>query len=240
MILKEEFKIELEDIGKENLFTNKALLRYLENIGADHSSEAGYGILDMNRTRLSWILLDWKVKIIKRVKYSKKLTVNTWSRGSKRVYSYRDFEIFDDENNKIAIATSKWALINIDTGKLEKIDKSITEKYYPEDMSVFEEKELDKLKEPKEYISSIHYKVNRADIDVNKHMHNLNYLDLAYEALPQEIYDDYEFNNIRITYKKEIKLNETVECKYSKIDNKHIIAIFSEDNSKLHAIVELS
>ncbi|MBQ3415646.1 MAG: hypothetical protein IJH39_09990 [Clostridia bacterium] len=242
MIFKEEFKIELEDIGKDKCFSNKALLKYLENIGADHSSQAGYGILDMERTKVSWILLDWKVRIFKREKYSKTIKINTWSRGSKRIYSYRDFEVFDENNNKIAIATSRWALINIDTGKIERISEDITEKYYPENEFVFEEAELEKRKEPEEFVNTIKYTVNRSDIDINNHMHNLNYLDLAYEALPQEIYEKDEFNNIRITYKKEIKLGETVKCKYTfdkKQNDKHIVAITSEDDSKIHAIIEV-
>lgn len=240
MIFKEDFKIGLEDIGKENYFTNKALLQYLENIGADHSSQTGYGILDIERTRVSWILLDWKVQILKREKYSKTLHIDTWSRGSKKVYSYRDFEIFDENNNKIAIASSRWALINVDTGKLERIEESLTEKYHPEEKSVFEEEDFNKLKEPEEFSNSCFYTTNRSDIDINKHLHNLNYLDLAYEALPQEIYEKEEFNNIRISYKREIKLGETVECKYSHIEDNHIVTITSKDNSKVHAIIIFS
>lgn len=240
MIFKENFKIRLEDAGKDNYFTNKALLQYLENIGSDHSSEVGYGILDIESTRVSWILLDWKVQIFKREKYSKTLHIETWSRGSKKVYSYRDFEIFDENNNKIAIASSRWALINVDTGKLERIEESLTEKYYPEDKSVFEEEDFNKLKEPEEFSNSCFYTTNRSDIDINNHLHNLNYLDLAYEALPQEIYEKDEFNNIRITYKREIKLGETVECKYSHINDEHIITITSKDNSKVHAIIIFS
>ena len=70
-------------------------------------------------------------------------------------------------------------------------------------------------------------------------MHNLNYLELANEALPEDIYKLVEFNNVRITYKKEIKLGETVKCKYGYEDNKHIIIIKSEDDKTLHAMIEL-
>ena len=240
MIFKETFKVRLEDIEKGNYLTNKGLLKYLENIGADHSSQAGLGILDIKETRLSWILLDWKVKMINRPKYGQILNVNTWARYSKRAYTYRDFEIYDENNQKIAIATSRWALINVDIGRPSKLDKIITEKFYPEEeKSVFEIQELDKIKEPSEFTKSFLYKVNRADIDINKHMHNLYYLDLAYETLPEEIYENKKFDNIRITYKKEIKLGDTVECKYINQDDKHIVTIFSEDGSIVHSIIEL-
>ena len=54
-------------------------------------------------------------------------------------------------------------------------------------------------------------------------MHNLYYLDLAYEAMPEEVYNKRPFNEIEIMYKKEIKLKDTVICKYSYENDKHII-----------------
>ena len=70
-------------------------------------------------------------------------------------------------------------------------------------------------------------------------MHNLYYLKLAYEALPEEIYKQRPFNDVRIMYKKEIKLGENVKCKYAKNENKHIVAIFDESEKKLHSIIQL-
>lgn len=83
------------------------------------------------------------------------------------------------------------------------------------------------------------YKVQRRDIDVIGHMHNLHYLDLAYETLPDEIYDKRPFDNIRVMYKKEIKFGEMVRCKYSKENDRNIVVIESEDGKILHAIIEI-
>lgn len=70
-------------------------------------------------------------------------------------------------------------------------------------------------------------------------MHNLNYIELANEVLPDEIYIKEEFNNIKITYKKEIKLGDIVRCKYAFKEDKHIVCIKSEDDQILHALIEL-
>ncbi len=70
-------------------------------------------------------------------------------------------------------------------------------------------------------------------------MHNLYYLDLAYEALPDEIYSKWPFDNIRVMYKKEIKFGETVKCKYALENDRNIVVIESEDGKILHAIIEL-
>ena len=113
-------------------------------------------------------------------------------------------------------------------------------------------KELkEKLDKKHKYEAEIKYTVQRKDIDVIGHMHNLYYLNLAYEALPEEEYQKRPFDNVRIMYKKEIKLGETVVCKYAKevekeeSENegkeieKNIIAIESLDGTIIHAIIEI-
>lgn len=239
MIFKEKFKMQLKDIGKDNYIKNRAILEIFENIGTYHSDMAGYGPNDIKETGVSWVLLDWKLQVLKRPKYGQTLNVNTWGRTMKRTYTYRDFEMYDEENNLCVIGTSKWVLVDINTGRITKISEEIYEKYQIEDKNVFNIDELDKLKVPEMCDSEITYKVSRRDIDINGHMHNLYYLDLAYEVLPQEVYEKRPFDDVRIQYKKEVKLGNIIRCKYTFEDNMHVITICSEDNTKIHAIVTL-
>lgn len=242
MIFKENFKMGLADIGKNNEIKNIALLKILENIGGYHSDIAGYGSNDIPIKKLTWILLDWKLKVLNRPKYGQKLEVHTWARVGNRFFTYRDFEIYNEKNELCAIATSKWTLINIEKGKLENITEDIIKRYQPEENEVFPGEKLDKLQvsEEIEFLRNIKYTVKRKDIDINKHMHNLYYLDLAYEALPEEVYNNERpFNNVRIMYKTEIKLGDTVVCKYTKKDNRHIVVIKDENEKRLHSIIEL-
>ena len=206
MTFIENFKMGLTDIEKDNKIKNIAILKMLENIGSYHSDIAGYGTNDIPIKKLSWILLDWKLKVIKRPTYGETLEIHTWARVANKFFTYRDFEIYDGNKNLCAIATSKWTLINIEEGKMSKITEEVINSYKPEEKEVFEKEKLEKLQEPKEFISSIKYEIKRKDIDINKHMHNLYYLDLAYEALPEDVYNTNIFDNVRIMYKKEIKL----------------------------------
>ena len=71
-------------------------------------------------------------------------------------------------------------------------------------------------------------------------MHNLYYLDLAYEALPEDIYESISFENIEIMYKSAAFLGDNLKCYYSKISNEHFVTIKSNDEKTLHAIIKLS
>ena len=242
MQYEKEYTIGAREIGKNNSLTNLGILALLEDIAGLHSDSVGYGVKDIETKKRAWILMEWKVKVLKRLEFANKLKVKTWARTIEkpRFFTYRDFEIHDENNQLVAIATTKWVLIDTEKGKISKIDFDLINLYNPESICVFDIEDIEKLTIPDEVDNIIMYKTKRADIDVNNHMHNLNYLSLAYEALPDEVYNKPEYNNIRITYKHQIKLGDTVKCCYSFKENKHTVVIKSEDDSVIHAIVQLT
>lgn len=234
------FEISFRDVNIDNEVCTKKLLEFLEDIGGLHSDTVGYGFNNIEETNLTWVLLYWKLRIFKRPSSGQIIKIRTWARNSTRVHTFRDFEIYDIDGNLIALASSKWILLNAKTMSIEKIHPEIIEKYEPENVLVFkEETEIGKLLEPTEYSSTFTYTILRKDIDINNHVHNTFYLDLAYETLPNEIYSNIDFNNIEIMYKKEIKLGETIKCLYSNIDDEHYVTIKSKDEKILHAIIKL-
>ena len=85
MEFKEQFTMQLKDIGKDNFIKNRSILEIFENIATHHSDMAGYGPNDVRKTGITWVLLDWKVQVIKRPKYGEKLNVSTGIRLIKKV-----------------------------------------------------------------------------------------------------------------------------------------------------------
>lgn len=238
-IFEQNYKVKVSNVNSFGLITNVGMLSILEDVACRHSDKAGFGIMDIPIKHLSWVLLNWKVEIIKRVSYGTNLKVRTWAKTYNKFQTTRDFEVFDEEDVLVCIATSKWTLIDTEKSSITRITDEIIKTYEPEEKNVFENPEIEKLVEPLSFSSEFTYEVQRRDIDVNQHMHNLNYLEVAYEALPEEVYFSNECNHIEIMYKKGIKLGDTVKCFYSYIDSAHYVTMKSEDEKILHAIVKL-
>ena len=238
MIFEKSYTVGNRDIGNTNEATNKAMLKYLENIACSHSDRVGYGINTIEETKRVWILLDWKFEVIERPIYGQTIKVKTWSRKMEKFYAYRDFEIYNENEKLMARATTKWVFLDAETRKIQRIPEEVVVKYQQElERDVFEE-EIDKLHEPDNEEISMQLKTRRTDIDINNHVNNLNYLDFALEVLPEEIYNK-ELNNVRITYKHQTEPGETINISYTKRQNKNIITIKTQDKTNLHAIVEL-
>lgn len=243
MIYKETVKIPLKDVEKGNVISDRGILEIFENVATHHSDSIQDGVNEIESNGKAWVIMDWKIKVLSRPKYGESFKVNTWSRENniqeRKIATYRDFEMYDNQNNLCVIGTSKWVIMNIQTGRITNIDKNLQERYKPETKSVFDTWDIEKIQQTKEFYHEVEYTVSRADVDFNKHMHNIYYINLAYNAIPDNVYELRPFSNIRISYKREIKLGETVKCKYIKSDNKHIVTICSKDETKLHSIIIL-
>ena len=112
--------------------------------------------------------------------------------------------------------------------------------YGTESRSAFDGGELTRLREPKEYAYEMPYRVYRKEIDLNGHLHNLCYLDIALETIPEDVYHSRDFREIRITYRKEVRADEKdLFCKYKAESGVHTVGIYGPDG-KLRAIVSLS
>lgn len=180
------------------------------------------------------------MQIYRRPASNEKIHIETWSAGAERVCSFRDYKLYDENNNLIAIATSKWALYNLPEAHLSKITPEILEAYKTTDEHVFENVNY-KLSVPDtQYLNTYDYAIMRRDIDTNHHVHNSNYFDIANELLPEEVYKNTEFSNVEIMYKNQAIYGDKTKSFYYQVGEDHYIVIKSEDLRKLHCIIKLS
>ncbi len=233
-----KFEIGFRDVGKSNELTNKGLLGFLEDIAGMHSNQVGFGLNNIDKTGLTWVLLNWKVRIFKRPLYGESIFIKTWARNSVKFYTFRDFEVYDNNNELVAIASSKWVLMDAKTMHLTKIPEEMIGKYKPELTCVFEgEPEINKIDTPEEYANMLSYTIQRKDIDINRHVHNTYYLDFAYEVLPEDVYENSNLDCFEILYKKETKLGETIKCFYAKIEQSHYVVMKAQDETTIHCVI---
>jgi len=238
MFFTRDFRIGLSMLGQSTYISNKGFLSILQDIAEMHSASVGYGVTDIDKTNYSWALLNWKVQFINRPKYGETITIKTWSRYSTKLYSYRDFEIYDSKQNLIGIASSKWVLIDVSKGRIAKLEDDIMSLYNPEDKSVFNIVEIDKIDEPSDITSTINYTIRKADIDVNNHVNNLCYVDIALEAFPGTTNEFNSCNNFEIMYKHQIRIDDEIDVSYSVQNNENYVVIKSNNDTKLHSIIK--
>ena len=76
-IFENKTRVDISKVNSNAFITNKGLLSLLENTACMHSDIAGMGIVDIPKIHLSWIQLNWKVQIFRRLKYAENVTIKT-------------------------------------------------------------------------------------------------------------------------------------------------------------------
>ena len=148
MIYKERYKVELEDIGRENKIDNKRIVTIMEDIAGSHSDKVGLGVSASAINKKAWVLLDWKIKILKRPAYNEYIDASTWSRKSDRLCAFRDFELYDQNGELCAIGTSRWLYMDLVRRRPIILDNKMNDIYGTEtEKNVFDE-EIKKIELP--------------------------------------------------------------------------------------------
>lgn len=238
MKFKTTFKIEINDVRADLTVSEIAILRLFETAACNHSDIAGYGIKNLPETHYSWFILAWKVEVLDRPIYGDTVTVVTWPRDSERFYTFRDFEMYDSDGKLLVRAATKWALIHIEQG-LKSIPLEIIDRYGGQESDcVFPERTIEKLVQAGGE-ETFRYKIGRRDIDLNHHVHNLNYLEFALAALPDGVYGK-AFSSVEIMYKSAAVLGDTIVCYYNFDGARHTVTIKNAETGALSAVIRLS
>ena len=233
-IFKADFQIRYSDVNYKNEISTATIMSFFQEMGCLHSQAVGMGL---NQKQYSWLLMQSKLEVYKRPTWNEQITVHTWATGKEGPYCFRDFEMYNSKKELLAIGSSKWILVEIETQKIIKMTDEISNVYEPENKKVFVEK-LTKLKEPETFEMTHTCTVQRKDIDTNQHMNNIKYIELAYETLPQDIYEEADLTKIEVSYKHASKLGDTLNCYYHKDGQTHYVTI--KNNNEISAIVKLS
>lgn len=226
------------DIGPDRRLSHIGALRILQEAAAIASQQVGYGLLDIPRTHVTWILTGWRLQLLSRPLWSTPLTVETWPRTMDGFRSDRDFFLY--ANGELAArATSRWVLISTDTGHVVRITDAVRSAYPTEDARVFPTDIAANGKSPADARETFSCTAGRRDIDTNGHVNNLHYLDFALDALPPEVRDRLP-DTVEIVYRRQILPGTALRCLYALTeDGRHQVEIQSGSGDALvrHAFV---
>ena len=177
--------------------------------------------------------MGWRIRMLAQVGWGERLYVDTWPRTMARVTSERDFRISNDKGEVVCIATSNWILVNTDTGRAARVTPEIAAAYELDPTEALPEpmRELNLDAGVETYVG----KVLRRDIDSNRHVNNLVYLDYAKQALPEDVYLK-PFRELAVRYSRELLLDDVFHCIYHYEDGCHTVELLGETGTK-HAQV---
>ena len=201
-----------------------SIINYFCDIGSKQSEELGVGIDYLTERRLAWVFYRYDINIKRYPKFGEKIKVVTKAKSFKKFYASREYEIYDENNEKIVDGEGIFLLINIDRRRAVRIpeDQYIA---YGVDIENCPDIKVTKLEKLTKEMNKNNFKVRYGDIDSNMHVNNVKYVEWAVESLPLEIVSNYELKELSVVFEKECRYGAEVIASYEIRENEDGVEI---------------
>lgn len=165
---------------------------------------------DVTELGYKWVITQYNLQINRMPKISEAVTIRTFIKEHNRIFTYREFELYDENNELLVHVLTVFALIN-EKRKLSRLPKELTKA-----LGSKESKQIRRLPRPQlpaqaETIRQKSYHVRYFDIDRNFHANNSMYFIWMLDALGDEFLARHDIVEGNVVYEREIYMNETVD-----------------------------
>ena len=209
-VFEEDVKVRYSEMDHDLVLKPSALLQFLQDLASENAEALGFGYSYIIKHNLAWFLLKNRIEFEDYPQGLYDLHIKTEPRGYNKIFAFRDFEISHD-NKCLGRATTAWALVDLDTKSMTSPADTFKDSQY---MQPHEKREGDlefaKVRPPQNIQTEKIFEVRFDDLDVNKHVNNVNYIVWAFETLDFEYRSAKKLKTLDIIYKKELTFGSKV------------------------------
>jgi acyl-ACP thioesterase len=186
-------------------FTGKATLPVMANFllqaASIHAQQRGFGYEQISKDKVAWVLSRLSIEIDEYPGYDCDLMVETWVEAVSRYFTQRCFRFVDADNRTIGYARSIWAAIDMETRR--PIDISLWRPDLADYIDAEKEcpiEKMTKIPPVNQVDASMGYSVRYSDIDINKHMNSVKYIEHVTNLFDLSVYKEKEIHKFEIVY----------------------------------------
>lgn len=226
-----ERKVTYSEVALDGMADEAQIVRYFQDCSTMQSESLGMGIDFLARHSHVWMLTAWQIIFKRRPRLGEIITTGTWAYGFDAMYGYRNFILKDSKDELLAVANSIWVLINLQTGRPEKLTGEYVDGYGSEEKFPMEYAPR-RIRLPKEWEELEPFVVARADLDTNRHVNNARYISMALEYMPESA----RISQMRVEYKKAAVEKDRIYPRIHRGEDQILVALCDSDGQVFVAV----
>lgn len=194
-----------------------AIIGYMLDVAGEDADRKGFGISALDSESTTWVLSRLAVDIEAQPKQYEEIAIDTWVNEFNRLSSTRNFRIHRGDEC-VAKGVSQWCMLNMQSRQV--VDMSLLKETYMQAM-VDEPSPISaplRLR-PITPVGSASRPVVYSDIDFNRHVNTLRYIDLIFDNVPLELIEQNKGLRIDINFIAEALYGETLTIGWAQEDN---------------------
>lgn len=180
-------------------------------IATEHANFLGIGYSDLVEHRLGWVLARMTIDMVRYPEINEAYSMSTWIEGYNRFLSDRCYEMTDANGLPLAHIRSVWVAIDMETRTMADLTELERQSFPVSDRPCPVEKCRTPSVAKDALVEKADYTFKYCDIDFNRHVNTIRYLDLVLNQRPLEFYDSNIIRRLEVTFDHECYFGETVE-----------------------------
>ncbi len=192
-----------------------SLCNNILNVAGTDAQRKGFGVDVLGRKGHSWVLMRFAAEFDYRPEQFTSYDIATWISDYNRLMSTRNFTLTNGEGVEFGRAVSQWCMLDLETR--QPLDMTTTAEMHSQWMvdcpSPMERPR--RVGAPATDNQSVFtHRVAYSDIDFNRHMNTLRYIDLMVDMLPIELFAEEHKLRVDINFLHEARYGQvlTVVC----------------------------
>lgn len=201
------------DADFRSLLKPSALLRYVEQVSADHARTFGMTDQFFKDHGVAFLVGKQALKFDRVPQRAEKLTLLTRAEASRRGSVKRITTVTDAEGKQVAMVDCRWIVVSLAENRILREPGWTVDGFWNETVEGELPLQLHKCREG--LTSAGEWTVRYSQCDLNGHLNNAFYLDLVCDALPLDVVRKGPVTFASINYHREVPMGETVEVFYA-------------------------
>ncbi|WP_243371263.1 acyl-ACP thioesterase domain-containing protein [Geotalea sp. SG265] len=188
-----------------------ALFNFLQDAAVSHVKQLGLSVSDLRKMNLTWVISRFHLRLFHYLRSNARITVRTWPSTCEGFFSCREYEILDDAGTVIALATSSWAAVNLDSRRPVRLKDHLPDFPLRPERAI--EDSFPSLPAPCTIDHEQRFRVRRSDLDINCHVNHAVYVDWMVETVPAHITAGYRLAEIEVGFRGEALYGDKLVCR---------------------------
>lgn len=225
------YRIEPQDVDFTLRASAASIINYMLNVAGMDAHNKGFGVDVLQGEKCTWVLSRLGVEIMRQPEQYTNIVIDTWVNEFNRLSSTRNFRMRSDAET-LAAGVTQWCILNIDTRQV--VDMSTLRDLYERNMVDEPSPTAAPARlRPAEFTSSSERPVVYSDIDFNRHVNTLRYVDMIFDAISLECIEHNNGIRIDFNFIAEARYGETLTIAHANEGNNWVFEISSNSGKTL-------
>jgi len=206
---------ELDHRGEMPLWV---IYRFLQEAAEYNAVDLGFDTESMLKQSLTWMLVRLQLRVGSVPTQRTTVRAETWPSAVESRFALRDFRLWWNNAAKpFAVASSAWLLFDVNRKRPVVVENILGREHLKRTEHMVHDP-FPSITPSGDPDFTVEFTVRRADLDLNDHVNNTNYVEWLAEAVPEPVWRGNAVTALDIEYKRAVQFGEKVRIDTYAVD----------------------